>query len=406
VTATSVLFGATTVTDGSGASFLAPMDDVMSAVADKVNHAGGICGRQLKLTLANDSWQENLGEQYIQNFVEGSHVFGLAVNPDSEGLYGASRSGYLDRQQVPVVGTGGQTSQEYTDPWIWPVGTATISQMHIMVQDAYNRGARGFGIVFDAKYHFGVEGAYAYDQAVKRLTGHDVPGYSPSLNACSEQFCGIQPAQSSYTSTAQQFDTACYQSTPGHTGSCQFVAYLLEPDLALSWLSSEAGEAEYGYGAAEPMFDRQAFADQCTSPNCNGQSGFDVWTGFQPPEGSYAGQPAEVAYVNLMHTVDGSFDVDNQFAEGAYVGMNLLVTALQATGPDLTRQRLAAVLNATSYSSGLAPALTYRSGHHFANAVAMAWKLDYSSGHFTGFSAATGFEKDPWLGQDIQAPGQ
>lgn len=399
VDATSIKLAATTVTDGPGASFLAPMNTAMQAVVNKVNHDGGICGRQLNLKLANDSWQESLGENYIKNFVEGDHVFALAVNPDSEGLYGAAVSGYIERQRVPVVGTGGQNDAEYSNPWIWPVGTATTSQMHIMAKDAYQRGARNFAIVFDAKYHFGVEGAYAFDQAVKRLTGHDIPGYDRSLQRCSQRFCGIQPGQSSYASTATQFNNACYQRQSTST-ACDFISYLLEPDLALSWLSNVPPAAPaYGAAGAQPLFDRQAFAEQCHTA-CAFETGFDVWTGFQPPEGSYAGEPAEAAYVNMMRSYDGSADVDNQFVEGAYIGMNLLVSALETVGPDLTRARLQAVLDAMTYRTGLSRPLGFKPGDHYANTSAMSWRLKYSNGSFSGFAPDAGFQSDPWVGQD------
>lgn len=402
VSATTIKLAATTVTDGPGASFLAPMNTAMQAVVNKVNRAGGICGRQLDLQLANDSWQESLGENYIKNFVQGDHVFALAVNPDSEGLYGAAVSGYIARERVPVVGTGGQVDAEYDNPWIWPVGTATTSQMHIMAKDAYTRGARNFAIVFDAKYHFGVEGAYAFDQAVKRLTGHDIPGYDKSLQRCSQRFCGIQPGQSSYASLATQFNNSCYQGQRMNT-ACDFIAYLLEPDLALSWLSNIPPAAPaYGAAGAQPLFDRQAFAEQCHTA-CAFETGFDVWTGYQPPEGSYAGQPAEAAYVNLLRSYDGSADVDNQFVEGAYIGMNLLVSALTTVGPDLTRTRLQAVLDAMTYRNGLSRPLGFKPGDHYANTSAMSWRLKYSNGSFSGFAPDSGFQSDPWVGQDSLA---
>jgi ABC-type branched-subunit amino acid transport system substrate-binding protein len=406
VTATSISMAATTVTDGPGASFLGPMNGAINAVESQLKRAGGICGRQLTIKLNNDSWQQTLGAKYIQDFVQGDHVFGLAVNPDSEGLYAVAKSGYLDQQQVPVVGSGGQTSLEYTDPWIWAVGTATVSQMHIMAQDAYKRGARNFAIVFDAKYRFGIEGAYAYEKAVERLTGKKIPGFNGSTNTCAQnsRFCGIQPGQSSYSSTANQFNDACYNNKPAGYGLCDFLAYLMEPDTALAWLSNGFSTApHYGMAGAQPLFDRQAFANQCDK--CNDQVGFVVWTGYQPPEGTYSGQAAEVKYVSDLKNTDSSIDVDNQFVEGAYIGMNLLVNALQTVGPDLTRLRLKAVLDATTFKSGLTKPLTWTLGHHFANDSAMGWRLNYSNGSFSGFSAVTSFEPDPWLGQDLHAGG-
>ena len=406
ISSDSIKMAATTVTDGPGASFLAPMNGAITTVQSQINRAGGICGRKLNIELRNDSWKRPLGMQYIQNFVQGEKVFGLAVNPDSEGLYGSAASGYIDKEQVPVVGTGGQTGIEYTDPWIWAVGTATISQMHIMAQDAYNRGARHFAIAFDAAYRFGLEGAYAFEKAVERLTGSKIPGFDPSLQSCptGARFCGVQPGQSSYTSQANQFNTACFP-TASTTPKCDFIAYLMEPDLALAWLSTHPpAPPQYGYGGAEPLFNREAFANQCQDA-CNVPTGFVVWTGYQPPEGAYSGQAAEAKYVTDMRNSNSSTDVDNQFVEGAYLGMNLLVKALQTVGPDLTRLRLKAVLDSMTLRSGLTKDLTWTPGHHFANNAAMGWKLNYSNGAFTGFSAVTKFETDPWLGQDYLKTG-
>ena len=150
--------------------------------------------------------------------------------------------------------------------------------------------------------------------------------------------------------------------------------------------------------------DRQAFANQCQDA-CNEQVGFVVWTGYQPPEGAYNGLPAEAKYVSDLKNDNSSTDVDNQFVEGAYIGMNLLVNALQTVGPDLTRARLKAVLDATTFRSDLTKPLVWTPGHHFANDAAMGWRLNYSNGAFSGFSAVTKFETDPWLGQDLHAGG-
>jgi ABC-type branched-subunit amino acid transport system substrate-binding protein len=403
ITATSITMAATTVTDGPGASFLGPMNGAMSAIQAQVNQGGGICGRKLVLKLNNDSWQQALGLKYIQDFVQGDHVFGLAVNPDSEGLYAAAKAGYLDQQQVPVVGSGGQTAVEYNDPWIWPVGTATVSQMHIMAKDAYARGARNFAIAFDAKYRFGIEGAYAYEKAVERLTGKPIQGFSgtQSLSSCdsNSRFCGVQPGQSSYTSQATQFNNACYGQISG-AADCDFIAYLMEPQMALAWLSNRGQSSpHYGSAGAQPLFDRQAFANQCQTA-CSDPTGFVVWTGYQPPEGAYAAQTAETQYVSDLKSNDSSADVDDQFVEGAYIGMKLLVDALTTVGPDLTRERLKAALDTLTFRSGLSKPLVWSPGHHFANDGAMGWRLNYSNGSFSGFSAVTSFETDPWLGQD------
>jgi branched-chain amino acid transport system substrate-binding protein len=392
VTANSVALAATIVTDGPGASFLAPEQIGLQAVVNKTNRAGGICGRRLVLSLNNDSWNPQRGETYIQNFVEGDKVFALASS-DSEGLRAADS--YIRQHQVPVVGTDGMLIQQYDNPWVWPVATSTISTMHVMAKNAYDRGARRFAIVFDDEYHFGVEGAYAFDQAVKRLTGADIPSFDPSLKSCAGRFCGIAPGQSSYASPAQTFNHACYD-TPQQGGTCEFVAYLLEPDTALSF--AQAGRNSFpslGQGAAQPLFTYD-FADSCKA-FCNG---LWVWTGYNPPIGADAGVAGVATYVHDVQRESGSADVLNQFLEGGYDGMLLLVTALQKVGPTLTRAALKAALDSMTFDSGLSAPLTWRPGAHFANTGARAFIIRFAE-HFNGFAdAQTGFIRDPWVGQD------
>ncbi len=390
VTGNSIKLAATVVDDGPGASFLGPVRIAMNAVKDQVNRSGGVCGRQLTLELRNDSWQANTGCQFIKNFVQGEHIFGLAVVPSSEGLRACDS--YISSQHVPVVGSDGMLIHQYKNPWIWPVATSTISTMHVMAKSAAQRGAHHFGIVFDAKYHFGVEGAYAFDKAVKRLTGKDIAGFNPSLKSCNQAFCGIQPGQASYATEANSFNRACYDSNPG----CDFVAFLLEPDTALSWMGEgRPADPPVGFAGAQPLFTRP-FAEACKG-QCDHMW---IWTGYTPPLGSYAGQSAVSAYVDTIRQASSSADVDNQFLEGGYVGMKLLVQALQTVGPQLTRDRLKSVLDSMTFNSGLSQTLTWRPGQHFANTGSMAWEIEYNQG-FNGWRNMSGFVADPWVGQDI-----
>ena len=395
VTGDTIRLAATIVDDGPGASFLAPVRIGMTAVTNKVNREGGICGRQVELILRNDSWDATLGAQFIQRFVEQEKVFALAVVPSSEGLRSADQ--YIEEQQVPVVGTDGMLIHQYTNPWIWPVATSTISTMHIMAKEAFDRGAERFGLVFDARYHFGVEGAYAFNQAVKRLTGSDIDGFDPSLKSCQLAFCGIQPDRPSYATEAQSFDQACYGME-----ACDFVAYLLEPDTAVDFIHAEARSADpsHGFGLAQPLFNRR-FAEACKSI-CDGMK---VWTGYVPPIEKFASQPPAVDYVDTIRRESATADTANQFLEGGYVGMNLMMEALRKTGPHLTRERLAATLDSMTFDLGLSKPLTWRPGQHFANQHAMAFEITYQQS-FNGWRQATEFLADPWVGQDIPPDGE
>jgi ABC-type branched-subunit amino acid transport system substrate-binding protein len=396
VTATSIKLGATVVQSGLGQSFLGSVSTALNAVKNEVNHSGGICGRNLDLTLVDDGWDPVLGYQYIQNLVEDKKVFALAVAPSSEGVRNASLAHYFSKTETPVVGSDGMLNTQYTDPWIWPVAASTVSTMHIMAYDACTRlRKQQFSIVFDSTYHFGIEGAYAFNAAVKRCTGHDIPGYFDPTGSggCTARFCAIAAGKSNYDTEHKSWNDACFGGAGG--GKCDFVAYLLEPNEAAAFLGQGA-QLITARGLAQTLFSRD-FASSCGSA-CDGAL---VWTGYNPNAEQFAALPAVKKYVATIHSQDPNADVLNQFLEGGYAGMQLLVDALRRLGPNVTRRGLAALLDQTKFDGGLTTPLVWQPGKHFANSAMQAFSIN-SKGGFNGFRSITGWVRDPYLGQDVK----
>lgn len=395
VTATSIKLGATVVQSGIGASFLGPVRVGLNAVKNEVNRSGGICGRTLDLKLVDDGWDANRGFQFIQNLVQSDNVFALAVNPSSEGVRIASTAGYFAKTKTPVVGSDGMLNDQYLDPWVFPIAASTVSTMHIMASDACTRlHAKHFSIVFDNRYHFGVEGAYAFNAAVKRCTGADIPGYfnPDSGGGCSARFCAISAGKTSYDPENKAWNDACFGSNDGD--KCDFVAFLLEPNEAVNFLRNGT-TIEVKKGMAQTLFTRD-FASRCGSI-CDDAM---VWTGYAPPIESFATLPAVKTYVSTIRGESGDADVLNQFLEGGYAGMRLLVEALKRLGPNVTRDRLKAQLDSLDLDLGLTTPLRWRPGNHLANASMRAFAIQYKGG-FNGFRSVTGWIRDPYLGLDM-----
>lgn len=396
VSGTSIKLGATVVQSGIGASFLGPVSTALNAAKNQVNQTGGICGRRLDLTLIDDGWDPNRGFQFIQNLVQDKQVFALAVDPSSEGLRIGSLNHYFAKTHTPVVGSDGMLNAQYTDPWIWPIAASTVSTMHIMAHDACTRlRKQHFSIVFDSKYHFGVEGAYAFNQAVKHCTGQNIPGYfDPSSGGgCSSRFCAIAAGQTSYDTENKTWNDQCF----GGNGSdkCDFAAFLLEPNEALNFLrnGTTIGVTK---GMSQTLFTR-SFASSCGSI-CDGAM---VWTGYNPPIEQFAGLPAVKGYVAAVQAANPNIDILNQFVEGGYAGMQLLINALRQLGAHPTRDGLAAALDNTHYDGGLTTPLAWSPGHHFANGAMQAFSIEYKGG-FNGFRSVSGWVHDPYLGQDVK----
>ena len=384
VSGNKIKLAATNVRSGTGSSFLGTSYVGMQAVVNRVNSQGGICGRLLDLRLVDDNWDAQLGATFIQNFANADY-FALPVVPSSEGLTSAIKQGTIDKAGIPVVGTDGMLKEQYTNPWVWPVATSTVSTMRIMAKYAYDKGARTFGIVYDEKYKFGLEGASAFSDYVKRL-----PGASLKANV------GITPGKASYSADANRFNQEC-----GSEG-CQFVAMLLTPETANQYISSQpdAGtDRKKGFGTmmtggAQPLFNAR-FGRDC-GRYCEGML---VWTGYNPAIGGLSSLKDVAQYVNDVKSVDPGVDTNNQFLEGAYLGMRMFVEAVQQVGPNLTRARLRQVLDSMTYKTDLASSLTWAPGQHFANQTAQAFRIATASGAFADFAdAETGFIRDPMPG--------
>lgn len=378
VTSGRIKLAATNVRSGIGSSFLGTAYIGMQAVVNRVNASGGVCGRLLQLRLVDDNWEAPRGATFIQNFINEGY-FALPVVPSSEGLTQAIETNIISSAGIPVVGSDGMLKEQYGNPWVWPVATATVSTVRIMAKHAHDNGAKSFAMVYDQQYKFGKEGAAAFRAYVKELTGTE-----PHL-------VGIVPGKASYSGDAEAFNGKC-------GAGCDFVAFLLDPTTANTYISSHVdkdgrrqGFGKVLSGGAQPLFNER-FARDCGRP-CDGML---VWTGYNPPIGRLSSEKAVAAYVDDVKSVDPGVDVSNQFLEGAYLGMKVFVAALEKAGPNLTRAAVRDAMNSMKYESGLSSTLAWGPNQRFANQTAQAFKIVTASGSFAGFSEhGTGFVRDP-----------
>lgn len=392
VTGTRIRLATTVVESGIGRPFLRDVRFAMEAVKDEVNRAGGICGRKLHIAYVDDAWEPQKGAQYLGTFINerdnSKKIFAIPVGPSSEGLRLVISRGDVDNMQMPVVGADGMLKEQYVkengnaQPWVWPVAAATVASARIMAVNAYNAGARSFGIVFDKNYRFGQEAARAFNAQVKKLlNGQGVKGYNAQDN-CSERYCGIQAGLSSYPNEVREF----------YREKVDFTALFLEPQTALTWMSDPNAQSarDRKYGAAQPLFTRD-FADKCQD-KCDQMM---VWTGFKPYIESYKADPAVLRYKSDLESTNPQADIFNAFAVGGYVGMQLLVEGLKKVGPYLTRQRLKYELDRMTLKTGLTlqPTLTWQPNWRWVNTTMQGFQIQYK-GTFGGWRVGP-LEKDP-----------
>lgn len=372
VTADRIKLASTVVQSGDGSSFLGDSPVGMQAVVTKINSAGGICGRLLDLDLVDDGWDSQRGLTAIKTFIA-QDTFALPVVPSSEGLTAAIEAGEISKAGIPVIGTDGMLKQQYENPYVWPVATATVSTMRVIAKHAYGIGARCFGIVWDKRYRFGKEGEQAFVQYVNSL---------PGAKVCAD--VGILPGQSSYSNDIRKFNSSC-------NNKCEAVALLLEPLTARTWIDGNPQVGSKVTSGAQTLF-QDTFARNC-GVKCDG---WLMWTGYNPPIENLAALPGVKQYVNDVRRVSPTVDVTNQFLEGAYLGMTIFVEALKAVGPELTRARLSAVMNSKTFRHDIAQKLRWSTSQRHANCSAQAFRVTTAQGSFVGFAnAQTSFIKDP-----------
>lgn len=377
VTGTEIRVATTAALDGPAKSLLAPSVTSIKAVFDKVNQAGGICGRRIVLRVDNDGFDSASGQRIIRNYIDDGDVFALPVVPSAEGLGAAINSGEIKAAGIPVVGTDGLRREQYGDPWVWPVATSTTSTMRVIAKRATGNAAKTFAIVYDDRYQFGIEGKNAFEDQVQALGGSMVT--SVALN----------PGDPAYGGQSASFNTAC------GSGKCDAVVLLLLPDTAAKWLKAKPELGRLYTAGAQTLFTDD-FARACVRELSSKCAGFEVWTGYNPPIGALASKPGVAEFVRDVRAKDPGIDVNNQFVQGSYLGASVFVQALRDAGPNLTRARLQAVLDAMTYKSDLSSDLTWSSGRHRANASSQSFAMAVSQGTFQGWSTGSGsFIADP-----------
>jgi ABC-type branched-subunit amino acid transport system substrate-binding protein len=350
VTANSVLLGATVAESGIAKAFLGEARQGIEAYKNRINSSGGVCGRKLTVKYVDDGWSPTAGQQDLQNLINEDKVFAIAVSPSSEGVNAASQAGVFKNAGVPVVGTDGLDASQYKDPYIWPVASATVTMLHVMMKNAWDHGLHNPAIVFDNQYKFGVEGARAFESAYERLSGgKKIPGSGSSSCGSGSRYCGISAGTGQYGNQVSIINRACGGDNP-----CDYLVLLMEPDTAEQWMATPGAPTVTDtreVGLAQPLFTYE-FGKTC-GDKCDGM---EVWTGYNPPIGQFAGTAGVKQYVGDLKGQNSGADAFNQFTEGSYLGMQLLVEAMQKVGGNLTRDALKTTLDSMNLNTGLSAA--------------------------------------------------
>lgn len=313
--------------------------EAVEAFYRRYNEMGGLCGRALQLV--------DRGFGAIPDDVVA--VLGLPVD---QVLDAAISDGSLARSGLPVVGGDGLSAVQHDAPFVYPVGTSAAALSRIAVKQAWERGARTFAVVHDATRPFGTESASAVNDYVRQLGGT----VKVTIPLDAQEATSVTPSEA--------FGRACANQ------GCDFVFLALLPDLASDWLMKNPHVARIEMSGL-PTLLTSAFADACFKSSNQRCDGITAWSGFIPPFGVHADNLEALYAWDPLGEGRGSAMV-----EAAIVGARVLLEALEATGPGLSRDSLRRTLDAFTFTSYVSAPLRWPQGApRVGNPVSQAWRL-------------------------------
>lgn len=352
---------------GPLASSLGPAVRGISAAVDRVNVTGGVCDRQIELSIFDDGFDTERGRQIIQNLIADGETFAFVAMPSAPGLQAAIRAGDIDAAGIPVVGTLALRADEFTNPWVWPAAPSNADFGEVAVRHAYAAGARSIAIVWDDLVG-GDETREAVYATAEQLPGASVKGDRRTTVIESDYFTVLTDLQ------RQCGDRMCD-------------ALILAID-SISVI--KLGHASRAMAIRAPVVTSVTpwAMNTSTFRDCGDACDSWVsWTGFEPPIGQ-AGPAAEQYERDLRRLFPGA-DTDNALTEGAYAGAMLLAHAIGRAGPAPTRAKLRHELDHTTFDLGLTGELLDWRQTRFANRTLRGYESIATAGGFTGFRRAT-----------------
>jgi ABC-type branched-subunit amino acid transport system substrate-binding protein len=361
VAANEIRLGSTFAASGPVSNISGPIKSGVFSYFNKVNAAGGVFGRKIKLVWYDDGWDAQKGKAFIKKLVEQDRVFVLSVVPSSNGL-DASVS-YLESKRVPVFGTSGLIESQFKTPMQWPVGTSTRSAARIALVDMKSRGAQNAAIVW-LDLLAGAEAKDATFDGIPKIFGKKKEDFITAERRVGLGETSFRPVWASI-----QNDTADWQRNHGVSpadGQPDFVIFAIDPTNALKAMNAAADvgfRPRKGWGGGQPLFLNVVAQHQWAR-----KTGLFAGSSFYPPQ--IGNKPAVQEYVQTVRRYYGSsVDVTNPYLEGGYAGAALTVDVLKGAGSCLTRDKVIKVANSLSnYSpAGLTRPLSYRPGDHYAN---------------------------------------
>ena len=335
VTNDTITIGAVLDTTGSIKVVCAPILAGDQLYFDKVNAAGGIHGRKIKLVQVSDGGDSTKTKDAVRQLVEQDNAFAI-FQVCGSGDANVAES-YTNPKGIPLVdpiggGAKYQDSQGNALPWVWMTQPNYGDEGHVM----------GYYLTHSLKA-----------KTVALLYEDDVLGLQQktTLGESLQKYGGKLVASTGYNATQTDF-TAAVQTLKAANPDMIVLNGLPGPTAQFVTAAAQQGyRPRLGYLANYPMADN-------SWPKVLGSAGEGIYVS------GYTNIDTPVGQEYLKAT--SSDPIFSAYKFYGYINAKIFTDALTRAGQNLTRDSLRSALNQdfVNYDTGFGPTLTWSPTQH------------------------------------------
>lgn len=322
VTATSIKIGGLFFNGGFLDKYSQVSEQAAAAFFRFVNDQGGIYGRKIEFLSCDTQGTVNGTQGCLKKLGDQDEVFALGPSLD---FNLDTVQGYLEQEQLPWVGSSGLYDKEFQSPWMYP------TQL---------RGTDvGAMIATFSAQQLGVETV-----AVSWLTNGAGPGCLERVRALGPKL-GYEVVEEASNGDTESDLTP--QVVRIRAANPDAILFCNDPVNTIKFV-----QAEGRIGYEPPMGNVAGFVAADDVPKAMGAAGVGLY-GFSSYDFYRSDTPGVQAFNQICrHYYPSNFP--HFYTQAAYTGAKAIVAALEAAGPNVTRQSfIAALRSMRDFDSGM-----------------------------------------------------
>lgn len=149
-TASELVIGQINAQTGNGASLGKPLAMGAQVYVDRVNAAGGIKNRKVRLITLDDQFKEKMTSELAEKLVADNGIVALINTLGAPNIDNLISSGFLNQHRIPVIGplTNSTTARDRNNPYVFFVRAGLREEVNAMVKQVEILGFKKIGIFY------------------------------------------------------------------------------------------------------------------------------------------------------------------------------------------------------------------------------------------------------------------